>query len=290
MPSAQSAGLALPISLPVGDRSDLHLERLRKRVTLYSLLVVLAVSEGTMSFLEHLDDLRKRLIASLVAVVGGFLTAFFFISYIFDFIMRPLQQLLPAGGRLIYTEPSEAFVLYIQMAALAGLVLATPAILWQAWIFVAPGLYAHEKKSALPFVVFASLFFVSGALFSHFVAFPWTWQFFASFGTDYVEFAPRIRPIFSLYTRMLLAFGIAFQMPTLVFFLTRLGLITHQFLIKHIKYAVLGVFVVAAILTPSTDPVGQGLMAAPMLMLYGLSILIAWAFRPRSDQGDSDPD
>jgi sec-independent protein translocase protein TatC len=265
-----------------------RLGRLTGRLNLAALLVLLALSEGAMSFLEHLDELRKRLIAAVLAVSGGFVIAFALISYIFEFIMRPLQQLLPAGGRLIYTEPPEAFVLHIQMAALAGLVLAAPAVLWQAWIFIAPGLYANEKKSAVPFVALSSVCFVTGALFSHFIAFPWAWQFFASFGSDYVEFAPRIRPVFSLYTRMIIAFGVAFQMPTLVFFLTRLGLVTHQFLLRNAKYAVLGVFIVSAVFTPSTDPVGQVLMAGPMLVLYGLSILIAWAFEPAADVDDAD--
>lgn len=233
-----------------------------------------------MSFLEHLDELRKRLIVSAVSLVVGFLVALLFIDRVFGFIMRPLQQVLPHGGRLVYTEPAEAFLLYMKVAGLVGLFLATPVILWQIWLFVAPGLYAHEKRFALPFVFFSTFFFACGALFSHFVVFPWAWRFFAQFTTDYMQFMPRIAPTFSLYVRMMLAMGLVFQMPTLVFFLTRVGLVTPRLLIRHTKYAVLVIFIVAAVLTPGPDVVSQALMAAPMIVLYGLSIVIAWAFAP----------
>lgn len=235
-----------------------------------------------MSFLEHLDELRRRLIISAVAIFAGFLIAFAFIPYIFEFIMRPLQEILPEGGRLIYTEPTEAFLLWLKIAALAGAVIASPVVLSQVWLFVAPGLYAHEKRFAIPFVVFATLFFVGGALFSHFVVFPVAWRFFAGFSTDYMEFTPKIAPAFSLYARMLFAFGLVFQMPTLVFFLSRMGVITAGFLIRNGKYALLVIAIIAAFLTPP-DVVSQVLMAIPMAGLYGLSILIAWVFakRPR---------
>jgi len=235
-----------------------------------------------MSFLEHLEELRRRLVISIVSVVAGFLVAFAFIGRIFEFIMRPLQQVLPEGGRLIYTEPAEAFLLYMKVAALAGLVLAMPIILTQLWLFIAPGLYAKEKKFAIPFVLFATIFFLCGALFSHFMVFPWAWRFFASFTTDYMEFMPRIGPVFSLYVKMLLALGLVFEMPTLVFFLARVGVVTPGFLVRNIKYAVLIIFVVAAVVTPGPDVVSQALLAGPMILLYGLSILIAWIFQKRT--------
>ena len=238
---------------------------------------------GRMSFLEHLDELRKRLLISVAALLGGFLAAFAVISYIFEFIMRPLQEILPDGGRLVYTEPTEAFFLYIKIAALAGLVLAIPIILYQMWQFVAPGLYAREKKFAIPFVFFASVFFVGGALFSHYMLFPWAWTFLAGFTTDYMEFFPRIQPAFSLYVKLLLACGVVFQMPTVVFFLARVGAVTPGFLVQNTKYAILLIFVFAAVLTPTGDPVTLSLMAMPMVALYGLSIAIAWAVQPRRD-------
>lgn len=238
---------------------------------------------GRMSFLEHLDELRKRLLISVAALLGGFLAAFAVISYIFEFIMRPLQEILPEGGRLVYTEPTEAFFLYIKIAALAGLILAIPIILYQMWRFVAPGLYAREKKFAIPFVFFASVFFVGGALFSHYMLFPWAWTFLAGFTTDYMEFFPRIQPAFSLYVKLLLACGVVFQMPTVVFFLARVGAVTPGFLVRNTKYAILLIFVFAAVLTPTGDPVVLTLMATPMVALYGLSIAIAWAVQPRRD-------
>jgi sec-independent protein translocase protein TatC len=238
-------------------------------------------SGARMSFLEHLEELRRRIIVCMVALAVGFGVSFFFIDRIFAFIMRPLQQVLPPGGKLVYTEPAEAFLLQMKMAALAGLILSAPLILTQLWLFIAPGLYSHEKKFAIPFVVLSTLCFVGGALFSHYMVFPWAWRFFASFSTDYMEFLPRIGPVFSLYTRLLLAFGVIFQLPTLVFFLARMGMVTARFLIRNIKYAVLIVFIVAAVLTPTPDVVTQTLMAGPMLGLYLISIVIAWAFGKR---------
>lgn len=237
---------------------------------------------GKMSFLEHLDELRQRLIKALLAVLVGFLVAIAFINPIFDFVMAPLQAILPAGGKLIYTEPTEAFMLYMKMGALVGLMIALPVVLWQVWAFIAPGLYAHEKRFAIPFVMMSTVFFIGGALFSHYVVFPAMWRFFASFSTDTVEFAPRIEPVFSLYVRMALGMGAVFEMPTLIMFLARVGLVTPRFLITHTKYAILIIFVVAAIVTPSPDVVSQFLLALPMIVLYAFSILVAWIFQKRT--------
>ena len=239
--------------------------------------------EARMSFLDHLDELRSRLIVSAAAIGLGFVVALAFIRYVFDFVMRPLQQALPPGGRLIYTEPAEAFLLYLKIAALVGAVLAAPVVLWQLWLFVAPGLYANEKRYVLPFVLFSTVFFVLGAAFSHYVLFPLAWRFFAGFSSDYVEFLPRIEPVFSLYAKLMLGMGLVFQMPTLVLFLARIGVVTAGMLLRHFKYAVLAIFVIAAVVTPSPDALSQVLVAAPMLVLYGLSVLIAWVFgRPRA--------
>lgn len=242
---------------------------------------------GRMSFLDHLDELRTRLVRSLLSIVGGFLVAFLFIERIFGFIMRPLQALLPDGGKLVYTEPAEAFLLYMKVAALVGLLLATPVVLYQIWMFVAPGLYANEKKFAIPFVLFATVFFVGGAAFSHYMVFPWAWQFFAGFTTDYMAFMPRIQPVFSLYVKLMLAMGLVFQLPTIVFFLARVGVVTPRFLAKNVKYAILIIFVIAAIITPTADPVTQALVAGPMIALYGVSIVIAWLFQKRTPKADA---
>ena len=237
---------------------------------------------GKMSFLDHLDELRKRLTVALVALVVGVLICFGFVGYIFEFIMEPLTDVLPDGGTLVFTEPAEAFFLNIKMAALAGLMLAIPVILYQVWLFVAPGLYVHEKKFAVPFVLLASLFFIGGSLFAHYLLFPIAWNFFASFSSGILAFMPRIQPAFTLYVRLVLACGFVFQLPTIVFFLARVGAVTPGFLIRNIKYAILGIFIFAAVLTPTGDPVTLSMMAAPMFVLYCLSIGIAWVFAKRN--------
>ncbi len=237
---------------------------------------------GKMSFLDHLDELRRRLVVSIIALFGGFLVALFFIDRIFGFVMRPLQQLLPAGGKLVYTAPTEAFLLQLKIAALAGLLIAAPLVMWQVWLFVAPGLYANEKKFALPFIIISSASFVAGSAFSHYIVFPRAWEFLGSFNTDYMEFLPKVSDTFSLYARMLLAFGLIFQMPIMVFALARMGVVTAGFLARQFKYAVLIIFILAAVITPTSDPMNQSLMAGSMILLYGVSIIIAWAFGRKS--------
>ena len=237
-----------------------------------------ADAAGKMSFLDHLDELRRRIIYAALSLAVGFVISFFFINQIFNFIMRPLQQLLPPGGTLIFTEPSEAFILYIKIALCAGLLLASPAVMAQVWLFIAPGLYANEKKWAIPFVVMSSFFFVAGAAFSHYVVFPLTWLFFASFTTDILTFMPRIQPTFSIYLRLLIAFGVVFQMPTLVLFLARMGVLTARFMIRNFKYAVLMIVVISAIVTPDGGGVSLVAMTVPLVLLYVFSVGLAWLF------------
>ena len=237
-----------------------------------------ADAAGKMSFLDHLDELRRRIINAVISIAVGVVIAVFFIDEIFDFIMRPLQAMLPAGQTLIYTEPTEAFMLKVKIALIAGLVIASPAVMTQVWLFIAPGLYVHEKKWAIPFIVMSTVCFVGGAAFSHYVVFPLTWAFFTSFTTDILTFMPRVQPAFSIYLRLLLAFGVVFQMPTIVLFLAKLGLLTARFLVKNLKYAVLIIFVVAAVITPDGSPITQAAMAGPMLLPYLFSIGLAWMF------------
>jgi sec-independent protein translocase protein TatC len=234
--------------------------------------------EAKMSFLEHLDELRKRIIYVVISIGVGFLLAFLFINQIFDFIMKPLQAGLPAGGTLVYTDPTEAFVLYIQMALIAGAIIAMPLVMTQVWLFIAPGLYSHEKKLAIPFIVMSSICFASGAAFSHYVVFPLTWKFFVSFTTDYLTFMPRIEPAFSLYIKLVVAFGVVFQMPVVVTFLARMGVVTAGFLWRHTKYAMLIIVIVSAIVTPDGGGVSLVAMSVPLFLLYVLSIGLAWLF------------
>ena len=236
---------------------------------------------GKMSFLEHLDELRKRIVQACLGVAGGVLVGFAFITPIVNFILKPTQRVLPAGSRMIYTQPGEAFGLYIQIGLIVGVVLAAPWIMYQVWLFIAPGLYANEKKLAVPFVLLSTLGFVGGTVFNHYIVFPWMMSFFASFNTPDLVFMPRLEDVFDLYTKMLLGMGLVFQMPTVVYFLAKMRLVTARFLWRHFKYAILIIFIVAAVITPTGDMITQTVFATPMLGLYVLSILIAWLVAPR---------
>jgi sec-independent protein translocase protein TatC len=233
---------------------------------------------GKMSFLDHLDELRRRIIYAVLSLAVGVVIAVFFIDNIFDFIMRPLQAMLPAGQTLIYTDPTEAFMLKVKIALLAGLVIASPLVMTQVWLFIAPGLYVHEKKWAIPFILMSTVCFVGGAAFSHYVVFPLTWAFFASFTTDILTFMPRIQPAFSIYLRLLLAFGVVFQMPTIVLFLARMGVLTARFMIRNVKYAILGIVIISAVVTPDGGGVSLVAMSGPLVLLYIFSIGLAWLF------------
>lgn len=244
--------------------------------------------EGGMSFLEHLDELRKRITRSVVGLFLGFLAAFAFIEPIHAFVYERLIADVP-GASFIYTEPTEAFFIYIKIAALSGLLLASPYIMWQVWLFIAPGLYANEKRLAVPFVLIGSGLFIGGAAFSHYVLFPAAWRFFASFSNEYMTFTPRIEPVFGLYVKLMLALGLVFQMPMLIFVLAKLGIVTAKFLIKNIKYAILIIFIVAAVVTPDGSMVVQVIMAAPMIVLYFISIGVAWVFGKASPPDEPEP-
>ncbi len=236
---------------------------------------------GQMSFLEHLDELRRRIVHSLLAIAGGILIAFFFIDRISDFLLGPTRRVLPAGSKMIYTQPGEAFSFDVQIALIAGVILASPIIAYEVWMFIAPGLYANEKKLAIPFVVLSTLGFVGGALFNHYVVFVWMMAFFASFNTPDLQFLPRLDDVFDLYTKMLLGMGVVVQMPTLIYFLAKMKLVTARFLLRNFKYAILVIFILAAVITPSGDMVTQTIFAAPMIGLYIIGIVIAWVVGPK---------
>jgi len=236
---------------------------------------------GKMSFLEHLDELRKRIVQACLGVAVGVLAGFAFITPIVNFILKPTWRVLPAGSRMIYTQPGEAFGLYVQIGLIVGVVAAAPWIMYQVWLFIAPGLYANEKKLAIPFVLLSTAGFIGGAAFNHYIVFPWMISFFASFNTADLVFMPRLEDVFDLYAKMLIGMGLVFQMPTVVYFLAKMRLVTARFLWRHLKYAILIIFVVAAVITPSGDMITQTIFAAPMVGLYALSILIAWIVAPK---------
>ena len=243
---------------------------------------------GRMSFLEHLDELRKRIVNSAIAIGVCVVLGFAFINRIVDFILAPTRGALPPGVKMIYTEPGEAFSLYIQISLIMGVVLAAPIIMYQVWMFIAPGLYSNEKRLAIPFVLFTTIGFVAGAAFNHYIAGPFMMAFFASFNTPDLAFMPKLDDVFGLYTKMLLGMGIVFQMPTVVFFLAKMKLITARFLISNFKYAFLIIFVVAAVITPTGDMMTQTIFAAPMVALYLLSIGIAWVVGPKRIRAAKD--
>jgi sec-independent protein translocase protein TatC len=245
---------------------------------------------GKMSFLEHLDELRKRIVNSCIAIAVGVVLTFAFIEKIFNFILAPTRKALPPGVKMIYTQPGEAFSLYVTVALIAGVVVAAPYIMYQVWLFIAPGLYSNEKRMAIPFVLFTTLGFLLGAAFNHYIAFPFMMAFFASFNGVDLAFMPRLEDTFGLYTKMLIGMGIVFQMPTVVFFLAKLHLVSARFLAHHFKYAFLIIFIVAAVITPTGDMMTQTIFAAPMVGLYILSIVVAWVVGPKRAKGLLDED
>jgi sec-independent protein translocase protein TatC len=244
-----------------------------------------SATAGKMSFLEHLDELRKRIVRSCLAVAVGVGATFYWIQQIFDFILAPTRRALPPGVKLIYTQPGEAFSLYITIALIAGVTVAAPFIMYQVWMFIAPGLYSNEKRLAIPFVFFTTVGFLAGAAFNHYVSFPFMMAFFASFNTVDLAFMPKLEDVFGLYSKMLIGMGIVFQMPTVVFFLAKMKLVSARFLIGQFKYAILIIFVVAAVITPTGDMMTQTIFAAPMVGLYLLSIVIAWVVGPKRLRG-----
>jgi sec-independent protein translocase protein TatC len=236
---------------------------------------------GGMSFLEHLDELRKRIVLALAGVAVGMLVAFFYIDRIFNFVFEPARRLLPPGTSLIYTQPGEAFSLYIDIALIAGAILAAPFVFLQVWLFIAPALYSREKRYVIPFVLLTTAGSVAGAAFSHYLLFPSMIRFFGLFSSPDLRFMPRVSDVFDLYLRMLAGMVAVFQIPTFVYFLARMGLVTAGWLWRNFRYAILIIFIAAAVLTPSSDPWNQFVFAAPMMGLYLLSIAIAWIVSPR---------
>ena len=234
-----------------------------------------------MSFLDHLDELRKRIVNACIAIAVGVGATFYWINPIFNFLLAPTRKALPPGVKLIYTQPGEAFSLYITVSLIAGAAVAAPFIMYQVWAFIAPGLYSNEKRMAIPFVLFTTIGFLLGAAFNHYVAFPFLIVFFASFNTVDLAFMPKLDDVFGLYTKMLLGMGAVFQLPAVIYFLAKMKLVSARFLWRHGKYAILIAYVIAAVITPTGDPFNQTIFAAPMIGLYFLSIIIAWVVNPR---------
>ena len=233
-------------------------------------------SPDEMTFLEHLEDLRKRLFYSFVALFIGFVPGWIFSKDLYAILARPVTQYLPAGTKLAFTTLTAPFMLYMKVAFMASLFFMSPFVFIQIWYFVAPGLYRKEKKYAVPFVLMTTFFFSLGALFAYFIVFPWACRFFLALGRDFQPVIT-VDQYFGFALKILLGIALIFELPTLVFFLSKMGLITARWMVKNFKYAVLLIFVIAAVITPTPDVITQSIVAVPMLILYGISILIALA-------------
>ncbi len=229
-------------------------------------------TEEEISLSEHLAELRNRLIISFLGVAVAAAVCYAFIDPIFNLISAPLVAILPPGTSLIFTSYPEAFFTYLKLALTAGVFVASPLILYEIWAFIAPGLYEQEKRLALPFIFFSSLFFVGGGLFGYIVVFPAAFRFLAQFTGENFKLMPSVSEYFTLSTRLLLGFGISFELPVLMAFLGLFRIVTPSMLRKNRKYALLIIFVIAAVLTPTPDVMNQMLMAGPLILLYELSI------------------
>lgn len=234
-------------------------------------------TQDKIPFTAHLEELRKRLIVCFAAVGVGFALAYGFKEKLFQILTLPLISVMQQGETLIYTGLPEAFFTFLKVAFLAGLMIASPVIIYQFWMFVAPGLYDREKRLLLPIVFLSSIFFLGGALFGYFVVFPFGFEFFLGFATETIRPMPSMKEYLSFSAKLLLAFGLVFELPLVITFLARLGIVSVPFLKKSRKYAILLFFVVAAILTPP-DVVTQVMMALPMMLLYEISIIGARIF------------
>ena len=225
-------------------------------------------------FLSHLEELRKRLVLCAIGVGAGFVIAYIFAERLFQLLVAPLKAVMPEGDQLIFTNLPEMFFAYIKVAFIAGIMAASPLIFYQLWMFIAPGLYRKEKKMAIPFVVSSTILFVGGALFGYFVVFPFGFKFFIGFSNEYVKALPSVKQYFSFSMKLLFAFGAVFELPVIIFFLSKMGIVTPQFLRQKRKYAILLTFALAAILTPP-DVITQCMMAGPLIVLYEIGILVS---------------
>jgi sec-independent protein translocase protein TatC len=238
-------------------------------------------------FSGHLEELRRRLIVCFIAVGTGFVLSYGFKEKLFQILTRPLIGVMKTGDKLIFTGLPEAFFTYLKVAFLSGIILATPIIFYEFWMFVAPGLYDKEKRLMLPIVFLSTLFFLGGAFFGYFIVFPYGFKFFLGFASEIIRPLPSMREYLSFASKLLLAFGVVFELPLIITFLAKLGIVSVSFLKKNRKYAVLLFFVGAAILTPP-DVVTQIMMALPLMVLYEISIVGARIFGKKSSGNDDN--
>ncbi len=241
------------------------------------------MSDEKKPFLAHLEELRTRLIVCAIAVGVGFVISYIFSKQLFFLLTMPLTKILPPENSMIFTSLPEMFIAYIKVALIGGIILAVPVIFYELWMFVAPALYQREKRYLVPFVLFSTILFIAGALFGYLIVFPYGFKFFLGFATQDIQALPSVKQYFSFAIRLLLAFGLVFEMPVAVLFLTKIGLITPEAMKRYRKFAILGSFILSAILTPP-DVATQLMMAGPLIILYELSIYISKAVYRKQEE------
>lgn len=237
------------------------------------------MEEARMSLTEHLAELRKRLITSVVAIAAGFGLAYYFSDALYRFLTAPLIESLPPGSEyLVYTGVIEPFFIYMKVGLAGGIILASPVILYEVWAFVAPGLYKNEKRWFAFIVLFSLMFFLAGALFAYYVVFPFGFKYLLGYTTVDLKPMLSMSEYFSMATRLLIAFGIIFQLPLAMLVLARLGVVTAGQLLSWWRYAIVVILIISAILTPTPDVFNQMLMAGPLMILYGVGVVAAKVF------------
>jgi sec-independent protein translocase protein TatC len=248
-------------------------------------------NEDKMPLTSHLEELRKRLVRILIAVGIAFLGCFAFKEELFRIVAQPLISVLPQGSYMVYTGLPEAFFTYIKVSFYAGLFVASPVVLYHIWKFISPGLFPKEKKFVAPFVITSTLLFIGGVCFGYFLVLPSAYKFFLEFTTDFLKPMLSMREYLTLTLKLLLSFGVIFEIPVFLFFMTKIGLVTPRKLARMRRYAIVVCFIVAAIITPTPDAFTQCMMAIPMVILYEVGILVSkLAVRKKDDADNEQPE
>ena len=224
-----------------------------------------------MSLLDHLEELRKRIVRALLTLIVAFIPCWYFVDEIFDFLAKPIQKLLPAGTKLAFLGVTDPIILYFKVAGLAALFLSSPFLMYQVWRFVSPGLYAKERRFAFPFIASGTAFFLAGGAFAYYVAFPGAVKFLLQMGEKFMPVIT-IERYFGFLLTVILGLGAMFELPVMIFLLSYLGLVTPGFLLRNFRYAVVLIAIAAALLTPTPDIVNMLVFAVPGILLYLLGV------------------
>lgn len=247
--------------------------------------------ESKMHFLEHIEELRKRIIYALISIAVFFIPSYYFSKELFDILMTPIINAMPEGSSLIFTRPAEGFITYLKVAIFASFICSVPVILYQLWSFVSPGLYKKEKNIVVPFIFFGTAFFLCGALFCYLVAAPQGFKFLlGEYTTEYVKALPSIKEALAFLMSLMIGFGLIFEFPLVVFVLARLGVVSSKFLREKRKYSFLVSAILAAFITPTTDAVSMMFMLIPLFIFYEIGIIVAWIFGKKKENNIENED